>query len=98
MLLSAKKLFILQIIAHITLLFWLFQVPTWTDVLTVFIVYFFTGCIGMSVTYHRLLTHRSFRTSKFFEYLGTFFASIGLTGSSITWTAAHRQHHATAQT
>lgn len=96
MLLTAKKLFISQIIAHIALFYWIWQIPVWADVLTVFIVYFFTGCIGMSITYHRLLTHRSFTTNKFFEYFGTLCATIGLTGSSITWTAAHRQHHASA--
>lgn len=96
MLLTAKKLFILQVFAHIAALYWLWLGPSFTDVLTVFIVYFFTGCIGMSVTYHRLLTHRSFKTSKFFEYFGTLCATLGLTGSSITWTAAHRSHHANA--
>ena len=50
----------------------------------------------MSITYHRLLTHKSFKTNKFFEYFGTLCATLGLTGSSITWTAAHRQHHINA--
>lgn len=96
MLLTSKKLFLSQVIAHLALLYWLWMLPSGIDILTVFLVYFFTGCIGMSVTYHRLLTHRSFKTSKLIEYFGTFCATIGLTGSSITWTAAHRQHHATA--
>jgi stearoyl-CoA desaturase (delta-9 desaturase) len=91
--LTAKKLFVLQLIAHSLAVFWLFTLPSLTDVLLVFLVYFFTGCIGMSVTYHRLLTHKSFKTNKFFEYFGTFCATLGLTGSSITWTASHRQHH-----
>lgn len=91
--LSSVKLFCLQAIAHVAAIVWLIQGPSLTDILTVLIVYFFTGCLGMSVTYHRLLTHRSFKTSKFIEYLGTLFATLGLTGSSITWTAAHRQHH-----
>lgn len=47
----------------------------------------------MSITYHRLLTHRSFTTSKFFEYFGTICATVGLTGSSLSWTATHRLHH-----
>jgi stearoyl-CoA desaturase (delta-9 desaturase) len=96
MLLTAKKLFILQIIAHLAAIYWLWQGPSIGDALTVFAVYFFTGGIGMSVTYHRLLTHRSFKTTKFFEYFGTLCATLGLTGSSITWTATHRSHHANA--
>lgn len=96
MTLTSRKLFILQCIAHASLLFWLWNGPGLKEAFTVFAVYFFTGCVGMSVTFHRLLTHRSFVTSKWFEYFGTFCATIGLTGSSITWTAAHRQHHASA--
>lgn len=96
MLLSAKKLFVLQLIAHIATLYWIYMGPSVMDIVTVFVIYFLTGCIGMSITYHRLLTHRSFKTNKFFEYFGTLCATIGLTGSSITWTAAHRQHHSLA--
>jgi len=93
MTLTSKKLFAIQLLAHILAIFWLFSGPSLTDFLLVFLVYFFTGGIGMTVTYHRLLTHKSFKTNKFFEYFGTFCATLGLTGSSITWTAAHRQHH-----
>jgi stearoyl-CoA desaturase (delta-9 desaturase) len=94
--LSAKKLFLMQLIAHIATIYWILIVPEFIEILTVLIVYFFTGCIGMSVTYHRLLTHRSFTTSKFLEYFGTLCATLGLTGSSISWTAAHRIHHSKA--
>jgi fatty-acid desaturase len=96
MILTAKKLFALQLIAHVLAIIWLFSDPSLTDFLLVFLVYFFTGGVGMSVTYHRLLTHKSFKTSKFFEYFGTLCATLGLTGSSITWTATHRMHHASA--
>lgn len=82
-----------QIVAHIAAVWWLFNQPSWSDVFCVFAVYFFTGCLGMSVTYHRLLTHKSFRTHVFFEYVGTILATVGLTGSSLSWTAAHRLHH-----
>lgn len=91
--LTSHKLFIVQLFAHAITLYWVSNIAVLSDIWFVFLVYFFTGCIGMSVTYHRLLTHRSFKTSKFFEYLGTIFATLGLTGSSITWTAVHRQHH-----
>ena len=57
------------------------------------LVYFFTGCVGMSVTYHRGLSHRSWTMPKFFEYFGTLCATVGLTGSAISWVAIHRKHH-----
>jgi stearoyl-CoA desaturase (delta-9 desaturase) len=94
--LSSKNLFMLQLIAHLITCYWVVSIATLTDYWYVLLVYFCTGCIGMSVTYHRLLTHKSFVAPKWFEYIGTLFATVGLTGSSITWTAAHRQHHARA--
>ncbi len=90
--LTALTLFLLQLIAHLSAIYWVVNSSA-AEWLTVLLVYFFTGCIGMSVTYHRLLTHRSFKTSKFFEYFGTLCATVGLTGSSLSWTAAHRLHH-----
>lgn len=94
--LTAKKLFIAQVLAHIATIYWFFQYSTPVNAFYVLLVYFFTGCLGMSVAYHRLLTHRSFTCSRLIEALFTVFATIGLTGSSITWTAAHRQHHRNA--
>lgn len=95
--LTPNFLFIFQTIAHIATIYWIISgYLTLNNLLLVLLVYFFTGCIGMSITYHRLLTHKSFKTYKIFEYLGTFFATLGLTGSSISWTAAHRQHHVRA--
>lgn len=55
--------------------------------------YFLTGCLGITMTYHRYLSHRSFKMPKWLEYLFTFFGCVGGTGSSIGWVAIHRQHH-----
>ena len=57
------------------------------------IVYFFTGAVGMSGTYHRLLSHKSYDCPKLWEYFGTVCATLGGTGSSIGWCAVHRGHH-----
>jgi len=56
-------------------------------------VYFVTGCLGISIAYHRLLTHRSFRTYKWVEYLFSLFGALGCTGSTIGWVGVHHQHH-----
>jgi fatty-acid desaturase len=91
--LSSSGLFFLQLICHGAFIYWILSNPSIYQICIVIFMYFIMGCLGMSVTYHRLLTHRSFTTSKIWEYLGTFFASISFTGSSLSWTAAHRQHH-----
>lgn len=95
--LSPVNLFIWQLIAHMATIYWFFSdYFSLIGLFLVLFVYFLTGCIGMSMVYHRLLTHKSFTTKRIFEYIGTIFATVGLTGSSLSWTATHRQHHANA--
>lgn len=61
-------------------------------------MYFVLNGLGMIMTYHRLLTHRSFKCPKWFEYMMTLITSFSLTGSAITWVAIHRKHHKYADT
>jgi stearoyl-CoA desaturase (delta-9 desaturase) len=54
-----------------------------------------TGGIGICMTYHRLLTHRSFATRpKALEYLLTIIGCCSSEGGPIGWVADHRKHHA----
>lgn len=94
--LTPKSLFLFQLLAHLALVYWVWAGPSWADAAQVATMYFLTGCLGMTVCYHRLLTHRSFTTRRWIEKLFTVFATLGLTGSSLSWTAAHRRHHAFA--
>ena len=48
---------------------------------------------GIGVGYHRLLTHRGFKTPKWVEYLLTLCATLALEGGPIFWVATHRIHH-----
>lgn len=57
------------------------------------LMYCLIGCMGISIGYHRLLTHKSFKTSKFWERTCTFLGALAFTGSSIGWVGVHRQHH-----
>lgn len=49
--------------------------------------------LGLEIGYHRLLSHRSFKTSKSIENVLTFLGVYGGFGPSLTWTANHRVHH-----
>ena len=51
------------------------------------------GGLGITVGYHRLLTHRSFRAPKPLEYLLSWIGSLNWQGGPIKWTATHRLHH-----
>src|ERR671936_637248 len=51
---------------------------------------------GVTIGFHRLLTHRSFATSKPVEYLFAILGSMSVQGPVIAWVADHRKHHAHA--
>lgn len=50
--------------------------------------------ISITVGFHRLLTHRSFQTSKPVEYAFAVLGSMAVQGPVISWVADHRKHHA----
>ena len=52
--------------------------------------------VGITVGFHRLLTHRSFQTSKPVEYVFAVLGSMAVQGPVISWVADHRKHHAHA--
>jgi stearoyl-CoA desaturase (delta-9 desaturase) len=57
------------------------------------ILYFVGGMLGIGMAYHRLLTHRSYKTYKWVEYFLTFCGTLALEGGPIFWVATHRVHH-----
>ena len=64
----------------------------WQDLVVLVVTYQVVG-IGVTVGFHRLLTHRSFKTS---HPLRAAFAALGsaaLEGPVIEWVATHRKHH-----
>ena len=73
-------------------LFWN-RIVSATDLAILAVMYLLTAT-GITVGYHRLLTHRSFRTHKPTEYLFAFLGSMAVQGSVIAWVADHRKHHA----
>jgi len=70
---------------------------SWTNLLIFLFIYLITGA-GITVGYHRLLTHRSFKTPKIFEYFWAILGNLSLEGSPIMWVAQHRQHHLESDT
>ena len=57
--------------------------------------YVFTG-LGITLGYHRLFTHRSFRAVKPLRVTLAVAGSMAVQGSIIAWVATHRRHHAYA--
>ncbi len=68
--------------------FWSFQAFTGFLVL-----YWITACLGVTLGYHRLLSHRAFRVPRWLE---RFFATCGALSCQhgpIDWVGLHRHHH-----
>lgn len=61
-----------------------------------FVVWTIIGPISSSITLHRLLTHRSFKTYPWLEKILSYISVISTIGPTISWVALHRQHHATS--
>jgi stearoyl-CoA desaturase (Delta-9 desaturase) len=64
----------------------------WSDVAVFLIMYVLTG-LGVTVGFHRHLTHRSFKTSKPMRGLLAILGSVAIEGPVISWVADHRKHH-----
>ena len=69
------------------------RVVDWSDLALFSVMYVLTG-LGVTVGYHRLLTHRSFMTYKPVEYVLATLGSMAVQGPVIAWVADHRKHHA----
>jgi len=50
--------------------------------------------LGVTVGFHRLLTHRAFQTSAPLQYTFAILGSMAVQGPVIAWVADHRKHHA----
>jgi stearoyl-CoA desaturase (delta-9 desaturase) len=64
-----------------------------SDLIVFAILYLSTG-LGVTVGFHRLLTHRSFKTSRSLRALFAVLGSAAIEGPVISWVADHRKHHA----
>jgi len=64
----------------------------WSDVAVFGIMYVATG-LGITVGFHRYLTHRSFKTSRPLRAIFAVLGSAAIEGPVISWVADHRKHH-----
>jgi stearoyl-CoA desaturase (delta-9 desaturase) len=71
------------------------QALHWRDLTILAVAYVITG-LGVTVGFHRLLTHRSFKTSPLLRGILAAIGSAAIEGPAISWVADHRKHHAFA--
>ena len=85
------------IIFHILAVVGLFYF-SWTNLLVAFALWWVAGSFGIGVGFHRLLTHRSFKTPKWLEYLLTACGTLAVQSGAVKWVTTHRIHHAHTET
>jgi stearoyl-CoA desaturase (delta-9 desaturase) len=66
---------------------------SWRAVGVTLFLYWLTACIGITLGYHRLVSHRSFETPKWLEYFLVFCGTLACEGGPISWVGLHRIHH-----
>jgi stearoyl-CoA desaturase (delta-9 desaturase) len=64
----------------------------WSDVVIFLVAYLLTG-LGVTVGFHRLFTHRSFKTGKVVRAALAILGSAAIEGPVTAWVADHRKHH-----
>ncbi len=64
----------------------------WQDLVVLAVTYVLTG-VGVTVGFHRLLTHRSFKTNRPLRALFAVLGSAAVEGPVIEWVSTHRKHH-----
>jgi len=66
---------------------------TWKALFVAIFLCWVSTSLGIGMGYHRLLTHRGYKTAKWVENCLTLFATLSLEGGPIFWVATHRIHH-----
>src|SRR6266496_4107106 len=66
----------------------------WQALVVALLLWWITASLGVGMGFHRLLTHRGYKTPKLVEYFLTLCGTLTLEGGPIYWVVTHRIHHA----
>jgi sn-1 stearoyl-lipid 9-desaturase len=66
---------------------------TWSGVLLALVLHWVTGGLGITLGWHRLVSHRSFQVPKWLEYFFVLCGTLSMQGGPTWWIGLHRHHH-----
>jgi len=81
---------LVHLLALLAFVPWFFS---WAGVIAAVVGHVFFGMFGITIGYHRLLTHQGFTCPKWFEHLLALIGVCTLQDSPARWVAIHRVHH-----
>ncbi len=64
----------------------------------IFILMYYIKVLGISIAHHRYFSHRSFKTSRFFQCFLALWGGLANQRGALWWAARHRHHHRTSDT
>jgi stearoyl-CoA desaturase (delta-9 desaturase) len=65
----------------------------WTALGVAALLHWISAGVGITLGFHRLVTHRSFQTPKWLEYTLVFCGTLACQGGPLDWVGLHRIHH-----
>ena len=71
---------------------------SWQNLVAALITWWVAGSWGIGLGYHRLLTHRGFKSSKWLERFLAACGTLALQSGPLAWVTTHRVHHAFTET
>lgn len=63
---------------------------SWSNLALFGATYFITGCLGITLSFHRQLAHKSFQTPKWLEYALAYCGALAVQGDPKEWVSTHR--------
>ena len=69
----------------------------WQEPILLLIFWFISG-MGITMGYHRLFAHKSFKTNSFIEWILMIFGSLAFENTILKWVSDHRKHHSLSDT
>jgi stearoyl-CoA desaturase (Delta-9 desaturase) len=77
---------------HLLLVALFFVQPTWLSLIVFFLMTRISG-LGVTIGFHRYLSHHAFKTSRLFQFLLAAAGCTALQKGPLWWVIHHREHH-----
>ena len=81
-----------QVLAMLSIIPMFLYAETWHWYVTG-VMYFGMMSLGISIGYHRYLSHKQLQMPNWLQIVCLFFATIMIVGPAVVWVANHREHH-----
>ena len=92
-----SPLFIVYVLLHLSIIAAPFTY-TQAGLIAFMVTMFCTMCMGVTLCYHRLLAHRSYKTYRPVKFLLALIGCLAFQRGPVWWVAAHRLHHSAVDT